>query len=685
MQKQVRYDFSIYAAALTCAALIAHQVGGKATRDALFLSQFPVSSLAWMVVVASILAIVTGAASARLMSRIPPSRLIPRAFLASAVLLGLQWTLSNRSNALVAVLLYLQMAALGSTLISGFWSLLGDRFDPHSARKHFGRVVAAGTVGGMIGGFLAERVGTSFGVTSMLPVLAALDLVSAILTTGLARGITEPTGERRPKEDNQRTASKSRFTGLRMLRDEPYLRSLALIIVLTTLSGGLLDFVFKARAVAAYHGGPDLVRFFAVFYTGIGVITFLVQIGLSRASLEKMGLAGTIGSLPFAVAVGGFGALIPGVWSATFARASEAVLRSSLFRSGYELFFAAVPQRERRRVKPLLDIGFDRLGDILGGALITVFLLAGSVVATPLMLVVAAAAGIIGLLLSRQLHHGYVDALENNLLNQSIHIELSDIRDSTTRSAVLRTLSNGIRIPETKDRPAPPIATQPKVVDPVLNRVSALRSNNPESVRAALRQPLDATLAAHVITLLAWDEVAEGAVTALQKTAPSIIGQLVDGLLDPLQEFAVRRRIPRVLSVTDSQRAFDGLVQGLFDHRFEVRFQSGRALAQIQDRATAINADHSLITQAVLRELSVEKGVWESRSLIDAQDHKPSNVSSEHVFRLLSLILPKEPLRIAYRGLYSEDERWKGMALEYLETVLPEEVRKTIRPLLETA
>jgi ATP:ADP antiporter, AAA family len=204
-------------------------------------------------------------------------------------------------------------------------------------------------------------------------------------------------------------------------------------------------------------------------------------------------------------------------------------------------------------------------------------------------------------------------------------------------------------------------------------------------VRAALRQPLDATLAAHVISLLAWDEVAEDAVAALQKIAPSIIGQLVDGLLDPLQEFAVRRRIPRVLSVTDSQRAFDGLVQALCDHRFEVRFQSGRALAQIQDRATAINADHSLITQAVLRELSVEKEVWESRSLIDAQEHKPSNVSSEHVFRLLSLILPREPLRIAYRGLYSEDERWKGMALEYLESVLPEEVRKTIWPLLETA
>src|SRR6185436_7045974 len=187
-QRDPSTDTSIHAAALSAAALIAHQVGGKATRDALFLSHFDVDGLPWMVVAASILAIITGIGFARLMSALPPSRVIPRAFCASAVLLVMEWGLSFWNHALVAVLVYLQIAALGTALISGFWSLLGDRFNPHTARKQFTRVVAAGTFGGIVGGLLAERVGTAFGVTSMLPVLAALDLISALLTSSVGRG-----------------------------------------------------------------------------------------------------------------------------------------------------------------------------------------------------------------------------------------------------------------------------------------------------------------------------------------------------------------------------------------------------------------------------------------------------------------------------------------------------------------
>jgi HEAT repeat protein len=178
--------------------------------------------------------------------------------------------------------------------------------------------------------------------------------------------------------------------------------------------------------------------------------------------------------------------------------------------------------------------------------------------------------------------------------------------------------------------------------------------------------------------------VADDAVRALQEIAPSVTGVLVDALLDPAQEFAVRRRIPRVLSVVDSKRAFDGLIQALFDNRFEVRFQAGRALAQIQDRVPDTKFDHSLITEAVLQELIVDKEVWESRRVIDATEDEPASFSSEHVFRLLSLILPRDPMKNAYRGLHSGDERLKGMALEYLESVLPREVRKTMRSLLET-
>jgi hypothetical protein len=215
-------------------------------------------------------------------------------------------------------------------------------------------------------------------------------------------------------------------------------------------------------------------------------------------------------------------------------------------------------------------------------------------------------------------------------------------------------------------------------VDPLIQRATDLRSSDPEVVKRALHPPLDAMMASHVIPLLAWNAVADDAVQALQAIAPSITGQLVDALLDPEQDFAIRRRIPRVLSVCDSGRAFDGLAQALFDDRFEVRFQSGRALAQIQDRSPDVPVEQPLIINAVIRELSVDKEVWDTRRVIDASEHGISNVSTEHVFRLLSLILPRDPLKIAYRGLYSGDDHLKGMALEYLESVLPAEVRSVL-------
>jgi ATP:ADP antiporter, AAA family len=669
MVKAIKSELPVHAAALSAAALIAHQVGGKAVRDAMFLSQFDVARLAWMVIAASVLSILVGVAGAKLMASIPPGKVVPRAFLASAVLLLIEWAISSYSNAIVAVLVYLQIAALGSALISGFWSLLGDRFGPYAARKQFTKVVAAGTFGGMIGGLLAERVGTTMGVTAMLPVLAALDLLCAFLTRELSDGDRS----RRTLRDRSPSLNSQ---GIRALFNERYLRDLAVLVVLSTIGAGLLDYAFKARAVAAHPGGADLVRYFAIFYTAIGVITFLVQIAFSRTSLEKLGLAGTIGSLPVTVAIGSVaGIFVPGLGATAVARGSESVLRSSLFRSGYELFFAAVPVRHRRGIKPILDVGFERIGDMLGGLLISALLLAQLNLAVPLMMVFAGITGVIGVWISRRLHRGYVKALETNLLNQSIHIEISDIRDSTTR-AVMQTLSDPIRI--AKQRPRLVVAEQPKTPDPVVQRVADFRSSDPEVVKHALGSPLDATMASHVITLLAWNAVSDDVVQALQAIAPAITGQLIDALLDPGQDFAVRRRIPRVLSVCDSRRAFDGLAQALFDDRFEVRFQAGRALAQIQDRVREIRVDQAPIIEAVVRELSVDKEVWDTRRVIDAGEHEIANVSSEHVFRLLSLILPRDPLKIAYRGLYSGDERLKGMALEYLGSVLPAEVRSVL-------
>ncbi len=741
MSRRSETDAAASAAMLSAAAMIAHQVGGKATRDALFLSNFDVTALPLMLIGASLFSIVVVLAASRALPALTPAKLVPRAFAVSGLLLLGEWGLVHQSPRAGAIVVYLHMAGLGAVLISGFWSMVNERFDPRTAKKRIGKIAAGATLGGLAGGLLAERVGATLSVAAMLPMMAALHLfcawavlkvrpLQAVAAPPAGKLSEKPAGKKDSSGDSAPEPGRSVF---QILREAPYLRNLAVLVLLATVSGTGIDYVFKAQAAATFGGGESLMRFFAVFYSAASLLTFFIQTSLSRRALEKLGLAKTVGTLPFIVAAGGVGAMIaPGLVSAGIARGAESVVRSSLFRSGYEILYTPIPAREKRATKTMVDVGFDRLGDALGGGIIRLMLLLGPAVAHSAILTLSIVLASLGLLMASRLNRGYIASLEKNLLNRAVELDISDVQDSTTRSTILQTLgalhlSSDLPVP-LPSQPAPgersqrkdrlihksdsdlpslglpreiPSGSQPKAVpgpqDPVLEKIAAFRSGNPGRVREALRaeEISDPLLFPQLIPLLAWNEVSDYALLALRQSAPQMTGQLVDALLDTGQEFAIRRRIPKVLSVTASQRAANGLLLGLADKRFEVRFQCGCALASIRDRNPEIHIDPEPVFEAVKREVTVGKKVWGTHRLLDPEEgladspfiddflRDRANRSLEHVFTILSLVLPKEPLQIAFRGLHTNDEHLRGTALEYLESILPPPIRERLWPFLE--
>ena len=95
------------------------------------------------------------------------------------------------------------------------------------------------------------------------------------------------------------------------------------------------------------------------------------------------------------------------------------MIRTSLFKSGYEMLYAAVPQRERRATKLILDVGVERLGDLLAALLLTMILAVASQNSLLIILAIAAGLGLVGFWISRRLQQGYVQALENSLLSET--------------------------------------------------------------------------------------------------------------------------------------------------------------------------------------------------------------------------------------------------------------------------
>jgi hypothetical protein len=688
--------------ATICAGVVTAQfVGGKAARDALFLTQLDVTSLPAMVIATSLFSIALVAVNAKGVSRLSPARFVPWAFAVSAVLLLVEWGLTAAAPTVAAVLVYLHISGLGPILGSGFWLIATERFDPRTAKRNFGKIAGGGTVGGLVGGLLAERVAVVFGVGAMLPVLAMLNLVCAWQVSRLAPADALP---QQPREFSPELTPEPAWSGVRVLAETPYLRHLALLVLLGTASAALIDYVFKVEAAARFGSGETLLRFFALYYAATSLVTVTLQTSMSRTVLERFGLAFTSATPSIALFAGSLGSLVaPGLEGAIVARGAESVFRNSLFRAGYELFYTPIPTKEKRAAKSIIDVGFDRMGDAVGGGAIRFVLTLAPAMQHSALLVLTLLSSAAAMVVASRLNRGYVKTLERNLRDRAVQLDLSEVNDLTTRTTMMNTVWT-VRPDErqpiadartaARDRPSP--FKTPTAADPEIQEIMQLRSRDRDRVLAVLRrkEELAPTLVAHVIPLLAWDPVANDAIFALRRIASSHVGALADALLNPYEDFAVRRRIPRVLAICRTQRAADSLLLGLEDIRFEVRFQCGRSLAAIKAKQPDVHIDAARIFDVVQKEVAVGRPVWEGRRLLDRLDEGESSVADEfiksrasqslaHVFTVLSLVLPAEPLQIALRGLHVEDQNLRGTALEYLESILPPIVREPLWPFLE--
>src|SRR5690606_8135958 len=146
-------------------------------------------------------------------------------------------------------------------------------------------------------------------------------------------------------------------TGFKLLASHRYLQLLAALVLLTAALSTLADFALKASAKATLDDQQSLLRFFALFYMGTSVAAFLLQSLLSRRTLRRLGLAGTVALLPGAALFAGvFSAAFTRLWTVTMLKASETVLANSLFRSGYELLYTPLPPEEKRPTKTIIDV-----------------------------------------------------------------------------------------------------------------------------------------------------------------------------------------------------------------------------------------------------------------------------------------------------------------------------------------
>ncbi len=648
-------------AAVTGFAVVAAFVAGKAARDAMFLTSFQITLLPMFAAISAIVTIPLVLVVARRMTAAGPARLVPIVYATSTALLVLEWLLSSHFPHVAGAAAFLHLGAVGPILVSGFWSTVNERFDPRTAKRNIARIGLGATLGGIAGGLVAQGTAALLPTRSILLVVAVLQIACIALLRAVAG-----------RSGAQAEDSGDVWEGMRVVARSRLLRAMAALTLLLAMSAAALDYAFKVQIAGSARGPLGAL---GIYYTVTNVATALVQLLVTNRAIARVGVGRAAAVLPAVLATFSLSAVAaPIMLVIAAARGAEMITRSSVYRAASELLMSPLAPREKRSAKVILDVGADRVGDMLGAQLVGVLLLALPSAVLVAAVVLAAAALAVALAIPRAYRRSLEERLVANAATDPVRLEESQVLPPTAEAS--------------------PAATKP-VYDALLPAIADLRSGDRVRVERALAEPLTAELALHAMPLVAWEPVAQLVTRRLREVAPKITGQLVDALLDPETDFGIRRKLPAIIADGDPVLAPLGLWRALSDSRFEVRYRAGKAIARMRDAGHAVPAEDVQVFDVIEREVRVDTRIWRSYRLLDGFEGSESDelvyrvleqrsaTALDHVFTLLGLVLPAEPLRISLQALGTDDRVLRGTALEYLEGVLPSRIREPLWPFLE--
>ena len=685
---EVRLVLLAFAGAFVMMAFV---VLSRALREAFFLDQFSASSLPYVGGAALGLGLAGAALFSRAVTERHPQSVMRVLIAALAVgILVLHPFLQNAGTLIVAFYL---VTAVGTMLLtSGFWLVVSELFAVREAKRLFGLISAGGTLGLLAAGLCIRPLLALLPPRDLLFVLAGLLVLALLVNEAL------PRDRLRPAEDRDERPALRAGEGIRLVASNAHVRMIALVLALVSAGSAVVDYQFKEAVQSALGGGPEMAVFFGDFYAWTGGLAFLLQVLVTTRLLAAAGIAGSIALVPLVVALGSVGMLIaPGLVIATGLRGADSTLRKSVFRSVIEFLWVPVPQEIRRRTKTFVDSVSDALGEGVGVLVVFLWVTLPGFPSRWLSVFVIGICAVL-LVLSGSIGREYFRTLRSRLAVSGGGTEVfaslgtGDARGNTlSRIDVTRVLSTrGVSLaPPGQPDTAP--ASEAGREDPD----TVLRSRDVARITELLRQggASDPELVPALARLLARDRLVEAATATLVDIGPPAVPAIAGLLRDPEGDFVIRRRLPRVLARIHDPAADAALLTALDSDRFEIRYRAAIALAHRRRSGLVQGAKgpEPELWRAIRAELGRGRAVWELARLLDDVDPDPfverrvgerGQLSLEHVFRMLGLVGDPAAIRAAWRAILSKQPEARSFALEYLDQVLPADVRDGLWPFI---
>jgi len=323
---------------------------GRTVRDTLFLSRLanPLKVLPWMFVAYGVASSITVVLYSRVADRMARPRLIVLSCSIGIATYVATWGVVQSGAAWIYPAFYVWAEVVSNLFIVQFWTLANDLHDARSAKRLFGTIGSARPLGTVLVGLGTGVVVKAIGTAQLLFVLAGLMVGIAGLAIVISR---QPRAEHAIRAGAQPTR---RGPAPRIVGD-PYVRSLAVIILLVFIALTVGDFQFKAIARAAYRG-DTLAQFFSLFYAGTGTVSFLFQVAVTPRLLARLGVGWGLATMPTVFATASAALLaIPKLAIATVLKFADNGLQYTIHETTLQALYVPFAPAVKARTRAFLD------------------------------------------------------------------------------------------------------------------------------------------------------------------------------------------------------------------------------------------------------------------------------------------------------------------------------------------
>jgi AAA family ATP:ADP antiporter len=259
---------------------------------------------------------------------------------------------------------------LFSTMV--FWALTVDRFTLEQSKRLFGLVAVGGTLGAMLGPWLAWKYADALGTANLI-LVAVVFLLLAIGAAWLlvrlrpeSRAESADGGET-PGPEPEKALGGSAWEGFRAVIRSPYLIGICFFVLVMAVMATFIYFTRLAMVAAMTDVVDERTGLFAQIDFWTQFTTFLLQLFLTGHVMKRLGVGVALALLPITVSLGFLGLAFTGTFTAlVLLEAAYRAMQRGITRPARETLFTVVAREDKYKAKSAIDTFVYRTGDLTG-------------------------------------------------------------------------------------------------------------------------------------------------------------------------------------------------------------------------------------------------------------------------------------------------------------------------------